>query len=308
MYLMNSPQNLPPMHPSETFSPPRIRAYRCSSATQEQASPLLLPACFSAQSTVHSKMRPNPYRFFFDAQELREPLHECIDTKSVGLVRPFQQRILIILDSLDEVGVSRANDLLAQTHCYVDANPKSTAVVTTKPLPGLRLIDYHIRMPVLSDEGALSLISRIAGRHVTLGEMYGWPESMRNAAKRPLFAVMIGAELRRRPELHTTRPVQLIDRLAQQVVDEQPPRRSKTRHPVAGTRRSGHQHRAACAYASFQCPCTRTTGDSPIPLSSMNTTILSISRFRFCGIGMRPERSSKALHRYTRSSRHLIAG
>ena len=160
-----------------------------------------------------------PLPFFFDARELREPLHESIDTRSVGLVRPFQQRILIILDSLDEVGVSRANDLLAQTHCYVDANPKSTAVVTTKPLPGLRLIDYHIRVPALSDESALSLMSRIAGRHVSLGEMYGWPESMRNAAKRPLFAVMIGSELRRRPELHLTRPVQLIDRLAQQVVE-----------------------------------------------------------------------------------------
>ena len=88
-----------------------------------------------------------------------------------------------------------------------------------QPIDGRLDRRMRIRMPALSDESALSLMSRIAGRHVSLGEMYGWPESMRNAAKRPLFAVMIGSELRRRPELHLTRPVQLIDRLAQQVVE-----------------------------------------------------------------------------------------
>ena len=158
-----------------------------------------------------------PLPLFFDARHLGEPLHEGIDKRSVGIVRAFQQPILVILDGLDEVGVSRANELLAQAHSYVDANPQSAAVVTTKPLPGLRIIDNPIRIPPLSDAAALSLISRIAGHNVGLGQMYGWPDSVRDAAKNPLFAIMIGSELRHRPDLHIIRPVQLIERLAQQI-------------------------------------------------------------------------------------------
>ena len=115
--------------------------------------------------------------------------------------------------------MSQANELLTQIQCYVDANSKTSAVVTTKPLPRLKMIDQHTRVPALDDEDALKLISRIAGRPVEIGEMYGWPESMRDAARRPLFAVMIGSELRRRPGLYIERPVQLINRLAQHVVE-----------------------------------------------------------------------------------------
>ena len=160
-----------------------------------------------------------PIPFFLNARDLHEPLHEYIDKNSAGIVRPFQQRTLVILDGIDEVGVSQANELLTQIQCYVEANSKTSAVVMTKPLPRLKMIDQHTRVPALDDEDALKLISRIAGRPVELGEMYDWPESMRDAARRPLFAVMIGSELCRRPGLYLERPVQLINRLAQHVVE-----------------------------------------------------------------------------------------
>ena len=163
-----------------------------------------------------------PLPFFLNARELHESLDESIDKRSVRIVRPFQQPTLIILDGLDEVGVARANELLAQIRCYVDANANSSAVIMTKPLPGLTIVERHIRVPPLTEKSACVLMSRIATRPVPLGEVYSWPESMRDAARRPLFAVMIGSELRRRTQLHLSRPVQLINQLAQHVVDSSP--------------------------------------------------------------------------------------
>ena len=224
-YRRTSPLNLPPINPSETSWYHRIHGYTL--VVGDAGAGKSLAASRLLQQAIDRALRDatDPIPFFLNARDLHEPLPECIDKKSAGIVRPFQQRTLVILDGIDEVGVSQANELLTQIQCYVDANSN---------------INQHTRVPALNDEDALTLISRIAGRPVQLGEMYGWPESMRDAARRPLFAVMIGSELRRRPGLCIERPVQLINRLAQHVVENSPCRRCRFRQ--SRLRRSGASH------------------------------------------------------------------
>ena len=163
-----------------------------------------------------------PFPFFVGARDLGGALEEWIERRAAGLVQLRDQATVVILDGLDERGVLEGNELLTQIQYYADANPRSRVLATSRALPGLRLPEPHAPISSLSDREATALIAKIAGRPVELPELYGWSESLRTAAERPLFAVMIGVELRRSGNLGLRRPVELLDRLARQVVESAP--------------------------------------------------------------------------------------
>ena len=161
-----------------------------------------------------------PFPVFVNARDLQhEPITEYIKGQTDGFVQPFHQRTFIIIDGLDEKGVLQANELIVQLHAYVGAYHKSTVLITTRPLPGLKTIDPHTRLSALHDAVAIALIARIAGKPLHPTEVYSWSTSMQDAAQWPLFAVMIGSELRRQGAIHLNQPAELINRLAEQVVE-----------------------------------------------------------------------------------------
>ena len=53
-----------------------------------------------------------PFTLFVDARDLNEPLDEYIERRSAGLVHASYQSTLIVVDGLDEKGVSQANVLI----------------------------------------------------------------------------------------------------------------------------------------------------------------------------------------------------
>ena len=59
------------------------------------------------------------------------------------------------------------------------------------------------------------MISKVAGRTVELRELRGWVLSLQDAAKHPLFAIMIGAELRKDSHIAGMKASQLVDRMVQ---------------------------------------------------------------------------------------------
>ena len=97
---------------------------------------------------------------------------------------------------------------------YVEANPNVSMVFTARPLPGMEVVAHRVEVPDLDEEGILSLVSKVAGRTFEAREMWGWSESVRNVARRPLFSVMIGAMLREGSRVPGTRPIDLVTRLA----------------------------------------------------------------------------------------------
>ena len=64
------------------------------------------------------------------------------------------------------------------------------------------------------------MLSKVAGRTVELGELRGWVFALQDAAKYPLFAIIIGAELRNDSHIAGTRPSQLLDRLVQRALSK----------------------------------------------------------------------------------------
>ncbi len=163
-----------------------------------------------------------PFPLFVAARDLHGPLEEYIERRTAGLVQLPDQPTVIILDGLDERGVLEGNELLTQIQYYADAYPRSRVLATSRALPGLGLPEPHAPISSMSDTEATALIARIANRPVELPELHGWSDSVRTAAARPLFAVMIGVELRRSANMRLHRSVELLDRLARQVVESAP--------------------------------------------------------------------------------------
>ena len=161
-----------------------------------------------------------PFPLFVSARRLRETLIEYVERMSQGYSRPSVQGTAILIDGLDEIGVTAANALLEQVAAYTGANSRATAIVTSRSLPGLKSIGEQIAMPTMSDERVISLISRVSGREFDMRVRHAWSDSTWDAAKLPLFAVMIGSELRENSEPGMPQPSQLVNRLAERTWQE----------------------------------------------------------------------------------------
>ena len=161
-----------------------------------------------------------PFPLFVSARDLREPLIEYVERMSQGYSQPSVQGTSILVDGLDEIGVTDANTLLERVAEYTDVNSNATAIVTSRPLPGLKSTGEQVAMPSMDDEHVISLVSRVSGRKLDMRDRYAWSDSVWEAAKRPLFAVIIGSELRRNPAIALPRPSELVNRLVERTWQE----------------------------------------------------------------------------------------
>ena len=93
-----------------------------------------------------------PLPVFLNARNISGDLKDHIE----GYIREhgpvYSQRILVIIDGLDETGRSKANRLLNQAQAYTDANQNVSAVVITRPLPGLSITTADHTLPECSEE------------------------------------------------------------------------------------------------------------------------------------------------------------
>ena len=97
-----------------------------------------------------------PFPLFVSARDLQEPLVAYIDRMSRDCFRPSVQDVAVIIDGLDEVGVTEANKLLDDIAIFSDAYPDGTIIVTSRPLPGLKGdVGQRLTMPTLDEQNAL---------------------------------------------------------------------------------------------------------------------------------------------------------
>ena len=132
-----------------------------------------------------------PFPIFLNARNINGDLKDQIerDTREHGTV--YTQRILVIIDGLDETGRHKGNQIIDQVQSYTDANQDVAAIVMTRPLPGLKLDPNFTTLPECSEEEFLSLASTMAGRPVDYFEI---PHRI-SSSKIPLFAVIAGLHL-----------------------------------------------------------------------------------------------------------------
>ncbi len=157
-----------------------------------------------------------PLPVFLNARNISGDLKDHIEefTREHGPV--YTQGILVIIDGLDETGRSKANQLLNQVQSYTDANRNVSAVVITRPLPGLNLTTAVYTLPECGEEEFLSIVSRVAGREVKQFEI-----PLREYRSRlPLFATIVGAYLRQPMTIWGRTPSQIVNDIVQQVLGD----------------------------------------------------------------------------------------
>ena len=163
-----------------------------------------------------------PFPIFFEAREIREPVRRLIVERCVGNVDPHQQPVLVVVDGIDEMGSKDATRLLRDLEIHADANPKVSIFTTARPLPGLHRPPSIIKIPELDTDQAAQLIQRIVGDDIGPFNLAHWRDSVREAAKLPLFAIMIGAWLCRHSGHVRLSGYALVEDVAREALRESP--------------------------------------------------------------------------------------
>ena len=162
------------------------------------------------------KDHSQPLPIFLNARNISGDLKDQIEvhTREHGSV--YTQKVLVIIDSLDETGRQKANQLLSQAQSYTDANQNVAAVVIMRPLPGLNTTKEPDTLPECDEGEFLSIASRVAGREANQFEI----PFREYRTRLPLFATIIGAYLRKPFPTRGNTPSQMIHDIAQQALSE----------------------------------------------------------------------------------------
>ena len=185
-------------------------------ATQGSGKSLAAHRLYQRAIANRLKDRLEPLPVFLNARTISGELKDFIE-KAIGEQGSlYTQRVLVIIDGLDEVDRHKANQLLGSVASFADANQNVSAIVMTRSLPGLRSLEASTALPGFSDEDFLSIASRVAGRPVRAGEIPYRVSKTRN----PLFAVIAGTHFRNSKNPLGTSPSQMVSQLVQRILEE----------------------------------------------------------------------------------------
>ena len=144
--------------------------------------------------------------------ELKDSVEKALEDQ--GSV--YTQRVLIIIDGLDEVGRYEANRFLGAIESFTEANQNAQAVVMTRPLPGVKSTDRSQVLPECTDDEFLSIASRIAGRTINDSEI---PYPVLRT-RIPLLAVILGTHFRSSNEPLRASLSEMVSQLVQRILQE----------------------------------------------------------------------------------------
>lgn len=136
-----------------------------------------------------------PIPVWLTAREAQGDLVAAIQAAAVDVGELERHGANVVIDGADEVGASVAGSLLNAARIAVETWPGTRIVITSRPLAPLERIEEAVRLPLLEEEDSLSLVERVSGGRAT---RYGWPPSVKDAVRRPLFAILLGVWLRTR--------------------------------------------------------------------------------------------------------------
>lgn len=116
----------------------------------------------------------------------------------------------VVLDGADEPGVGQADDALQQARQLVRVLPNTRVLLSTRPLPPFSGASEAVAVPPLDEAESWAIVTRIWGEEVTIGRAAAWPQSLQQAIRRPLFAVLLGVYLREHDGRSPGSPAQLL--------------------------------------------------------------------------------------------------
>ena len=157
-----------------------------------------------------------PIPVFIDARSVGGSLKDHIENAVGNQGNVHTQPLLVIIDSLDEIGRYEASHMLRSIESITDANYDVAAVVMTRSIPGLKEVGNPTALPECSDDEFLTIASRIAGRAINASEIPYRISKTRN----PLFAVIVGTHLRIVGSSLGATPSQMVNLLVQRILEE----------------------------------------------------------------------------------------
>jgi hypothetical protein len=157
---------------------------------------LLLDRLFQ-RAVVRLREDPEaPLPAFVEAGDVEGRLQDAVVRKTSSLGNPREQGTAVFLDGAEEGGRAAAVRLLRDARILTETWPNTVVVIAGRPLPDFVGQEETISVPELDAGEQVALIERISGREVTPNLTYYWPQSIREALKRPLFATLLALGLK----------------------------------------------------------------------------------------------------------------
>jgi hypothetical protein len=140
-----------------------------------------------------------PVPVFMHARDTHAGLEAAILLRSEGLGDARLNGAFVVIDGFDEVVRDRSARLIEDARVLAETLPNTRILMTSRPIPSLFTPDVSevVWLPPLSDEEARHLVGRVAGYEIRVGATGGWPDSLADAVRRPLFAILLGLNRRR---------------------------------------------------------------------------------------------------------------
>ncbi|MBW4472558.1 MAG: NACHT domain-containing protein [Stenomitos rutilans HA7619-LM2] len=143
-----------------------------------------------------------PIPIYLESGEWKQAtsLKQVVESAASDLGDPATQGAIVILDGLDEVDSVLANQILGKA-CLLATNWRNTTVViSSRPT---RITDdvkdssqiQQLQVQPLSELKAHLLIERVSKLQLTAMICSGWTKSLRDAIRRPLFALILARYL-----------------------------------------------------------------------------------------------------------------
>jgi hypothetical protein len=160
-----------------------------------------------------------PIPLFLHMREASGGLEAAIGRGAEGLGDVRLQGGYVVVDGADEVPPDLAARAIEEARELTQALPQTRILITSRPTAALRRgVPECVGLPSLTAEEARALVGRICGYEITLGAESGWPHSVRDALRRPVFAILMGLNRRAgRAEPQTTG--ELLGALVEGAVD-----------------------------------------------------------------------------------------
>jgi hypothetical protein len=137
-----------------------------------------------------------PVPVFLHASEIDGDLASAVADKGNEVGDPRTRGAAVVIDALDEVGYEAAEAVLGQARVLAETWPATTVLLTSRPLPGALDVEEHVEIPTLSEAESHACIEIGAGRAVHYGEVFGFPETVKQTLRQPFFALLAGLWLR----------------------------------------------------------------------------------------------------------------
>jgi len=146
---------------------------------------------------------------FIFASDVEGDLAEAARASANGIGDPDSAGIALFVDGLDEITPSRASSIIQSAKQLVASRPGSTATLSSRDIPALSEILKDVSavdLPQLTTDQSKRLIERISGQTLDARRFENWPDVLKGAAARPLFAVLLANYLRSHPGTVTDPP------------------------------------------------------------------------------------------------------